>query len=69
MVGEILKPTPLPDESFARNESESGIIATLIKRPEFSFRSENPLPNHFFNKENRYIYRAICECARRRIAS
>lgn len=55
------------EESFARVESESGIIATLIKHPEFSFYSENLLPNHFFNKENRYIYLAICDLARRGI--
>lgn len=55
------------EECFARVESESGIIATLIKHPEFSFYSENLLPNHFFNSENRYIYQAICELARRGI--
>ena len=55
------------EESFARVESESGIIATLIRHPEYSFYSESLLPNHFFNKENRYIYQAICELARRDI--
>ena len=48
-------------------ESESGIIATLIHHPEFSFYSEQLLPNHFTNKGNRYIYAAICELVRRDI--
>lgn len=48
-------------------ESESGIIASLIHKPEFSFYSENLLPNHFTNKENRCIYTAICDLARRGI--
>lgn len=52
------------EESFARVESESGVIATLIKHPEFSFYSENLLPNHFFNEDNRCIYTAICELAK-----
>ena len=48
-------------------ESESGIIASLIHNPELSFYSENLLPNHFTNKQNRIIYAAICELARRSI--
>lgn len=48
-------------------ESESGIIASLIHNPEFSFYSEYLLPNHFTNKGNRYVYTAICELARRGI--
>ena len=55
------------DENFARVDSESGIIATLFRHPEFSFYSENLLPNHFFNADNRYIYQAICDLARRGI--
>lgn len=55
------------EDSFARVESESGIIATLIRHPEFSFNSEHLLPNHFTNKENRYLYQAICALARRGI--
>jgi replicative DNA helicase len=41
------------------------VIASLVYHPEFSFYSENLLPNHFFNKENRYIYAAICNLAQR----
>lgn len=48
-------------------ESESGIIASLIHNPEFSFYSEYLLPNHFTNKENRCIYTAICDLARKGI--
>lgn len=48
-------------------ESESGIIATLIHKPEFSFHSEYLLPNHFTSRSNRCVYTAICELARRGI--
>lgn len=45
-------------------ESESGIIATLIKHPDFVFYSEQLLPNHFTNKENKCMYMAIRNLAR-----
>lgn len=48
-------------------ESESGVIASLIHNPDFSFYSEHLLPNHFTNKDNRCVYTAICELARRGI--
>lgn len=48
-------------------ESESGIIASLIHKPELSFYSEYLLPNHFTNKENQCIYTAICDLARKGI--
>lgn len=50
-------------------ESESGVIATLIHHPEFVFYSEQLLPNHFTNRENRCIYAAICELARKGITT
>lgn len=50
-------------------ESESGIIASLIHKPEMSFYSEYLLPNHFTNKENRCVYMAICELAKRGITT
>ena len=50
-------------------ESESGIIASLIHNPEFSFYSEHLLPNHFTNKENRCVYTAICDLARKGITT
>lgn len=57
------------NEDIARVDSEAGIIATLFRHPEFSFYSEELLPNHFTNKENRYIYQAICALAREGIAT
>lgn len=48
-------------------ESESGIIASLIHNPELSFYSEYLLPNHFTNKDNRCVYTAICDLARKGI--
>lgn len=47
------------NEDMSRVESEAGIIATLIHHPDFSFYSEQLLPNHFTNKENRLIYQAL----------
>lgn len=54
-------------EEINRIESEAGIIASLVYHPEYSFYSENLLPNHFFNKENRYIYLAITILAKQDI--
>lgn len=51
-------------EDMSRIESEAGIIATLINHPEFSYYSEQLLPNHFADDSNKYIYHAICELAR-----
>ena len=56
-------------EDIARVDSEAGIIATLFHHPEYSFYSEDLLPNHFTNKENRYIYQAICSLAREGITT
>lgn len=50
-------------------DSESGIIASLIHNPELSFYSEYLLPNHFTNKENRCVYTAICDLARKGITT
>lgn len=50
-------------------ESESGIIASLIHNPEFYFYSENLLPNHFTNKDNRYVYAAISELVKQGITN
>lgn len=51
-------------EDMARIDCEAGIIATLIRHPDYSYYSENLLPNHFTNKENRCIYQAICSLAK-----
>lgn len=50
-------------------ESESGIIASLIHNPELCFYSEQLLPNHFTNHENRCMYQAICELMRNGITT
>lgn len=49
---------------IARPESESGVIATLIHKPEFVFFSEELLPNHFSDDDNKCLYAAISELAR-----
>ena len=56
-------------EDITRIESEAGIISSLAYHPEFAFYSENLLPNHFFNKENRYIYVAIVGLAKQGITT
>ena len=48
-------------------EAEAGIIATLIRHPDFSFYSESLLPNHFTDIDNRLVYTAICDLARQDI--
>lgn len=48
-------------------ESESGIIATLIKHPDFVFYSESLIPDHFTNKENKCMYMAIRNLVRKGI--
>lgn len=62
------KRTDRPEDINAL-ESETGVIASLIHHPEFSFYSEMLLPNHFTSRSNRYIYQAICELARRGIST
>lgn len=47
--------------------SEAGIIASIIMKPEFTFFSEQLLPNHFFDSQNAYVYYAVCELAKRGI--
>lgn len=42
--------------------SEAGIIATLIRHPDFIYQSEDLLPKHFFDEMNGYIYYGIKEC-------
>lgn len=50
-------------------ESESGVICTLIHNPEFSYYSENLLPNHFTDKVNRLVYTAIRDLSYRGITN
>ena len=54
-------------EDISNITSESGVIASLIYHPEYSFFSENLLPNHFTEPSNKYIYLAICNLAKQGI--
>ena len=44
---------------FSRLESESAVIASLIRDPDMVFHSDELLPNHFSRAENGYVYTAI----------
>lgn len=46
-------------EDITRVESESGVIASLIHHPEYSFYSEELKPLHFFTEDYRFMYNAI----------
>ena len=48
-------------------ESEAGIIASVVLKPELTFYSEQLRPNHFSDTQNAYIYYAVCELAKRGI--
>ena len=50
-------------------DSEAGIIASLIHRPELYFYSEHLLPNHFSAKDNRCVYLAISILAKQGITT
>lgn len=59
----------MKDEIINSLDSESGVIASLIHNPTFSFYSEFLKPNHFTDKDNRYIYAAICMLAQKGITN
>lgn len=48
-------------EDISSIESEAGVIATLIRHPDFIYYSECLLPNHFTDKDNQCVYTAICD--------
>lgn len=50
-------------------DSEAGIIASLIHRPELYFYSEHLLPGHFCMKDNRCVYQAISILAKQGITT
>lgn len=50
-------------------ESEGGIIATLIRNPEFYFNSEFLQPSHFVKKDNGYVYLAISNLVKKGITT
>lgn len=52
-------------EDICSIDGEAGVIASLIHHPEFSFYSEQLLPNHFTDKQNRCVYTAVCDLAKK----
>lgn len=48
--------------------AEAGVVATAILKPDFTFYSDHLEPNHFTDKQNAYIYYAICELAKRGVS-
>lgn len=49
-----------------RNEAaESGVVASVLMKPEFTFLSENLRPEYFTIRSNAYIYNAVCGLAQR----
>ena len=46
-------------EELKREESEAAVIATLINHPDYAFFSENLKSEHFFERENQLLYKAI----------
>lgn len=56
-------------EDLCSLDSEAGIIATLIRNPDFSFYSEYLLPGHFTEKTNSCVYTAITGLAKRGIST
>lgn len=56
-------------EDISSIESEAGIIASLIHKPELVYYSEFLLPKHFTNKENACVYAAIKDLVKRGIAT
>jgi len=59
----------MPRGDFSSLSSESGIIASLIHNPELIYHSENLLPTHFSNYDNRCVYAAIGELVKKGITS
>ncbi len=49
--------------------SEAGVVASVIAHPEYTFYSEQLLPNHFTDNDNAYIYYAVRELAKKNVAT
>lgn len=49
-------------------EDECGVVATLVKHPEFIFYTENLLPSHFTDRQNRAVFVAIQNLAQQGIS-
>lgn len=54
-------------EDINSRESESGVIATLLHHPEYIYYSENLMPNHFTDKDNRCVYTAVQNLVKKEI--
>ena len=54
-------------EDISNITSEAGVIASIIRKPEWVFYSEELLPNHFSNRQNRAVYAAVCLLAQQGI--
>lgn len=54
-------------EDISDITSEAGVIASIIHKPEWVFYSEDLLPNHFSDRQNRAVYAAICNLAQQGI--
>lgn len=50
-------------EDIKSKDSESGIIATMIMKPEMVYASDGLLPEHFSSIQNRYMFLALQELA------
>lgn len=56
------------DANDIRNiESEAGIVASVLLKPELTFYSENLSPSHFVEPTNAYLYYAVSELAKRKV--
>lgn len=62
---EVVRTTDIKDVRSI--ESEAGVIASILLKPELTFYSEALKPNHFSEKQNAYIYYAVSELAKRGI--
>ena len=54
-------------EDVSSIEAESGVLATLVKHPDYFLTAEYLSPRDFYNSENGYIYFAIGELAKKDI--
>lgn len=48
-------------DAIVNNQAEAGIVATLVRHPEFILHSDYLKPSYFYNRDNACIYWAIQE--------
>lgn len=56
-------------EDISNITSESGVIASLIHKPDLIFYSENLLPNHFYDRQNACVYLGISNLVQQNIGN